>query len=365
MRIAVYGASGLTGSLVARALDAAGADLVLAGRDALKLEAVAAQLARPAHVAIAPVDDPLALTDAFRGARVVVSCAGPFTTIGEPVLEAAIAAGAHYLDTSGEQPFHRAMYERHEADARRAHVCAIPGMALEIAPGDLAARVAAEALTGGAADPADGLLAEDDPLDEIEIVYLFDRFSPSAGTQRSAIAAAAAAPGVLWRNDRWDPIAPAAERIRVGDREAVSFPAGEVITIPRHVATRRVQTYVSLARSPWFSRAASLLGPALPFLARTMPTRLASWVPDLALDERERTDATFTIVAIARRGFEERTVSVSGRDVYATAAAIASHAALALATRGDLPSGVLAPSEVFAAGPTLDALRPLLNTESR
>src|SRR5690242_10325188 len=101
MRIAVHGATGLTGTLVAHALDRAGADLTLAGRDAAKLAALAASL-RSARTAVAPADDALALHEAFRTSRVVVACAGPFTTLGEPVLEAAIAAGAHYLDIASE-----------------------------------------------------------------------------------------------------------------------------------------------------------------------------------------------------------------------------------------------------------------------
>lgn len=367
--IAVYGATGTTGAMVVRELLDRGADVVVAGRDRGKLEALAASLDGTPVVAVAAVDDARALAAAFGGARVVVSCAGPFTAIGEPVLEAAIAAGAHYLDSSGEQGFLRAMYERHEAEARRAGVAAIPGMGLEVAIGDLAAGWAAARITG--ASPGDDLLraeqtclAEDDPLDEVAVAYLLEHFVPTAGTQRSAIAQLGA-PGVVWRVDRWDAVAPGAERRRVnggaehgGERDVVSFPSGEVITVPRHVAARRVQTFVSLTRNRWMSRAAGLLAPALPLLARTrLPGRLATMVDEIGPDARTRAEASFAIVATARRRFDHAQVTVGGRDVYATTATILAWAATRLATREHGPTGVLAPSEVFAPRPALEAIR--------
>src|SRR5213075_1486065 len=107
---------------------------------------------------------PRALAAAFRDVRVVIGCAGPFGACGEPVLAAALAAGAHYLDVAGEQAFLREMYERHDSEARRAGLCVVPGMGLEVAPGDLAAAEAASAL-----EPSD-----DDPLDEVSVSYLLD-----------------------------------------------------------------------------------------------------------------------------------------------------------------------------------------------
>jgi hypothetical protein len=81
MKIAIYGASGTTGALIAHELADRGADLVLAGRDAGKLEALAAELGGATAVAAAAADDVLGLLAAFRGSRVVVACAGPFGTI--------------------------------------------------------------------------------------------------------------------------------------------------------------------------------------------------------------------------------------------------------------------------------------------
>jgi short subunit dehydrogenase-like uncharacterized protein len=363
VRVAIYGASGTTGSLVARELADRGAELILAGRDRGKLETLARELDVRAAVAVAPAGDVLALLAAFRGARVVIGCAGPFGSLGEPVLEAAIAAGAHYLDISGEQAFLREMYERHEADARRAEVAVISGMAFEIAPGDLAAGWAAAHLAG-AEDDDDELVrtseleavAIDEPIDEVAVTYLVDRLVPTPGRQLSSLAALTT-PGVVWRLDRWDPVNPAAERRRVHEREVVSFPSGEVITVPRHVAARRVQTFRSFVESEWAHRAAGLLGAAAPLLARTgLGRRLAGMIDPRIPDAAERATSRFTIVATAKRGFDEAQVVVSGGDVYATTATIAAWGAMELAGRVAGPSGVLAPSEVFAPRAALAAL---------
>src|SRR5258705_12775518 len=80
-------------------------------------------------------------------------------------------------------------------------------------------------------------------------------------------------PGWVWQGDQWDPVARGAEQRTInfgpelgGERAALSFPSGEVITVPRHVAAKRVQTYLSLTKSRWLgslARAATRIAPAL------------------------------------------------------------------------------------------------------
>src|SRR5882757_2245463 len=137
--IVVYGATGLVGGRVCGDLDDAGVAFAVAGRDRGALDKLAGVVAAAA-VRVAEVDQPAALAGAFEGAKVVVNAAGPF----EPVLAAALAVGAHYVDLGGDQAFLHAMYERHESTARRAGVACVPGCALNCAIGDWAASWAAE-----------------------------------------------------------------------------------------------------------------------------------------------------------------------------------------------------------------------------
>lgn len=348
--VLVYGATGTTGGLIARALLDRGLQVIASGRDRGRLARRAAELGG-VDIRPAPVHDRAALAAAVRGVDLVVACAGPFSMMGEPVLAAAIDAGADYLDTTGEQVFMREMYERYESAARHGGVCAVSGCAFEIALGDWAAALAAGALGPGA-------------IDEVLVAYWLDRFNATAGTRASAVESLAAG-GLVWDRDRWQEAPPAAERRTfafpgTGDRAAVSFPSGEVVTVPRHIDARRVQTFLALEGSP-LGRLPGWMGAALPLLARTplLSAARARAVGGRQPDAAARARARFAVAAQARRGFEDARVAVTGRDVYATTATIIANAAAELcARRGQegRPVGVLAPSEAFDPDASLGAL---------
>lgn len=374
--IAVYGASGTTGALVAAELARRGCRLRLVGRDRHRLQATAAEIAeqlpaerRPTlEVAVAAAHDPEALRAAFAHCAVVVACAGPFTRIGGPVVAAALEVDAHYLDTCGEQAFLRATYEEHESTARHRRRVVVGGMAFEIALGDWAARWAAAALAGVVdeeASVARGPLARvgaDRPLDAVSVAYGLDGFVPTPGTQRSAVAALTG-PGVVWTAGRWDPLRPGAHRRAVnfgptlGTRTALSFPSGEIITLPRHVTARRIDAVIALTGQRWLAAGLGLAAPLLALARGPLPALLDGLAdPHAVPDPVRRSAARFAVVAQARRGFDEARVTLAGHDVYALSAHLAATAAARLAVRGDGPVGVLAPSEVFPAATALDAL---------
>ncbi len=98
--IAVLGATGYTGRLIAHELYRRGIPMLLAGRDPGRLQAVAAEVGG-ADTLVADVGDQASLDALGRRALVLVNTVGPFVDFGEPVVRAAIAAGAHYLDTTG------------------------------------------------------------------------------------------------------------------------------------------------------------------------------------------------------------------------------------------------------------------------
>jgi len=350
--IVVYGATGTTGTLVALELYRRGFDLVLAGRDRGRLSALAEKLGgleiRQAHV-----HDQGALEAALAGARVVVSCAGPFLVMGEPILRAAIAAGAHYLDTSGEQAFIREAYERYDSRARKAGVTAVPAFAFEVALGDWAAARAAQ-LVRAAAE-----IEEGEAIEELSVGYAVSGFRPSGGTVQSAVASLAR-PGVVWQEDRWERAAPGsgartfAFPAPFGARDAVRIPSGEVVTVPRHVAVRRVETFLALGDgSPMAraaARAAGLVGPLLPLIAASplgalVRSRAGAAPPP---DDAERAGARFAIVAEASHRFHRSRVSLSGSDLYAISAVIVAEGVAHLMAAGaSPPPGVIAPSELM------------------
>jgi len=163
MSLAILGVTGFTGRLVLDEARRAGLQVRLVGRRREALEA----LAMPGEeVRIADARDEASLRAAFEGANVVASLAGPFLDLGLAPVQAAAAAGAHYLDSTGEQEFVRLVHDRIEADT-----VVLPAFGFDYVPGDLAARLAAEQVDG--------------PLDEIVVAYSVKGVGTSKGTRRT------------------------------------------------------------------------------------------------------------------------------------------------------------------------------------
>lgn len=136
----IYGATGYTGRLLVGEAVRRGLAPVLAGRDATRL----AQLARPLGLEhrAADLGDPRGLARALDGIGAVLNAAGPFAGTFGPLTDACLAAGAHYLDVTGEIPVFAALHRR-DAEARARSVMLMPGAGFIVAPSDcLAAHVA-------------------------------------------------------------------------------------------------------------------------------------------------------------------------------------------------------------------------------
>jgi len=170
--IAVYGATGYTGRLVSAELRRRGADIVLAGRNRAKLEILAEDLGGEPAIRAASLDDEKALRDLLEPCAAVIACAGPFHRHGEPVLAAAVDARAHYVDTTGEQPFMRTVFEEYGPRAERAGVALVTAMGFDYVPGDLIAELTADGMG---------------PLDELVLAYAVSDFGATRGTALSAL----------------------------------------------------------------------------------------------------------------------------------------------------------------------------------
>ena len=104
--VIVYGVSGYTGRLVCEYLREYGVPFIAAGRDGAKVKAVVEKIPgiETADYEVAEVEHTVeALTKLFKGAKVVSNMVGPFIKYGPEVVEACLAAGCHYTDTTGEQ----------------------------------------------------------------------------------------------------------------------------------------------------------------------------------------------------------------------------------------------------------------------
>src|SRR3954469_22011380 len=100
--VILYGASGYTGRLIAEYLREFNVPFIAAGRDAARIQATLDRvpgLERSLYDVVQVPHTVGALSELFRGAKVVSSTVGPFATFGPEVVEACLNAGCHYIDT--------------------------------------------------------------------------------------------------------------------------------------------------------------------------------------------------------------------------------------------------------------------------
>src|ERR671937_2803766 len=139
-RIVVFGATGYTGDLTARALVARGAQPLLAARNEARVRALAEELG--VEWAVADVARPESVRALVGRGDVLVSTVGPFARWGGPAVEAAIATGAHYLDSTGEGGFIRDVFERYGGAAQSAGCGLVTAFGYDWVPGNLAGALA-------------------------------------------------------------------------------------------------------------------------------------------------------------------------------------------------------------------------------
>ncbi len=348
--IAVYGATGYTGRLVCAELARRGAGFVAAGRNPAKLEALSGSLGGVPTRAVA-TDDGAGLRSLLDPCAAVIACAGPFCAHGEPIVAAAADTGTHYVDTTGEQPFMRLVFDRYGIPAERTGAALVSAMGFDYAPGDMIAALTAEGMG---------------PLEEITLAYSVQSFRMTRGTTLSGMEMVSAgdleyADGRLRPADR--SVGRGSFRFPrpVGLEPMVRYPSGEPITVPRHVETRRVRTMLTAATlAP--RRAAPLMPALMPAIAAAMRTPLKRLAEGLVNrlpegpDPEARRSAHWMIVCEARADGATRRGVVSGTDVYGLTAATTVEGALRLATEGYERSGALAPSQAFDPAGFLDAL---------
>ncbi len=143
-RIIIFGATGYTGDLTARALVARGAKPVLAARTESRVAALAEELGGLEY-AVADVSSPASVRELVGEGDVLLSTVGPFVKWGAPAVEAAIAEGAHYLDSTGEGPFIRDVFETWGPRAATAGVGLLTAFGYDWVPGNLAGALALDA----------------------------------------------------------------------------------------------------------------------------------------------------------------------------------------------------------------------------
>ena len=133
----LYGANGYTGRLIARTAAERGLKPLLAGRNADAMRETAA--ATGFDWVAFELTETERLHDALRRCRLVLHAAGPFRHTLEPMVEACLLAGRHYIDVNGDI----ACFERvkgYDAKAMERGVMLLPGAGFDVIPTDCLAK---------------------------------------------------------------------------------------------------------------------------------------------------------------------------------------------------------------------------------
>ena len=236
----IYGANGYTGELIARLAKEAGETPVLAGRNEEQVKNLAAELGLESRVF--SLDQAAAVEAGLEGMAAVVHAAGPFSHTAEPMVDACISAGTHYLDITGEIAAFEATFKRHE-DAVAAGVVLLPGVGFDVIPTDCMAAMLKAALPDAT---------------HLELAFGGDG-GVSRGTMRTSIEGIPHG-GWVRENGRFKAV-PSGWQVRSipfsrRTLDAVTIPRGDLSTAYRSTGIGNIRTYAAFPKSAirWMRR---------------------------------------------------------------------------------------------------------------
>lgn len=331
----IYGANGYTAELAAREAAGRGLKPILAGRNAEAVGKLASELGLPHRVF--GLEAPQ-----LEGVSAVLHCAGPFVRTSRPMVEACLAAGAHYLDITGEI----AVFEKVLASgekAKAAGVALLPGVGFDVVPSDcLAARLAAEL-----PDAA-----------ELTLAFASTRGAISRGTMKTMIESFPHA-GAIREHGKIVPVPIAFDAKQIdfpgGRRWAVTIPWGDVSTAWWSTGIPDIRVYTGTP--PRQIRRMRRMGPLLPLLAwKPLKRFLQRQV------ERRVTGPSEQVRRTARVELWGEVRNASGRSVSSTLitpeayhlTAVTAVESAERAAQGRVPPGAWTPSRAFGSGYILE-----------
>jgi short subunit dehydrogenase-like uncharacterized protein len=146
--VVVYGASGYTGMLTMDWLIDQNIPFTAVARDAKRTKEMMAQrvvrLESATYEIIEAENTVDSLTKAFKGAKVVCNTVGPFVNFGSIAVEAALKAGCHHIDTTGEQSYMRDVRAKFHEGYKQAGLLLAPSTAYMYTFAEIAAELALE-----------------------------------------------------------------------------------------------------------------------------------------------------------------------------------------------------------------------------
>ena len=347
-RIVVFGATGYTGKLVSQALVERGARPVLAARSQDKLDQLASELntPEPLDTQTADVGDPRSVRALVERGDVLVSTVGPFARWGNAAADAAVDAGALYVDSTGEPAFIRRVFEEYGPRADRSGTGMITAAGYDWVPGNLAGALALREAGDAAAKVAVGY-------------FMTGRASMSGGTALSA-ASTMLDPSFSYRDGqiKTERGGARARRFDVDGKEwwGVSVGGTEHFTLPR-VAPSLREVDVELGWMGSASRVMPIVGAPVDLITKLPPAKAAierllrqfvkgsTGGPDAAT--RARSGSLVIAVAYDSGDRQLSEVEVNGVNGYTFTGDFIAWAATEAAANGFQATGALGPVDAF------------------
>jgi short subunit dehydrogenase-like uncharacterized protein len=348
-RILVFGATGYTGELTARALVERGARPLLIARNSERVTALAHELGG-LDSAVADAGDPAALAELVNPGDVLISTVGPFLRFGEPAVQVAAEKGAHYLDSTGEGPFIQRVFEHWGPIAARKDAGLLSAFGFDFVPGSLAGALALERAGENAT--------------RLDVGYFVTGFGTSGGTQASLAG--------MMLEDGFAYIDGTVQTARTGRRietfdvsgrplTAVSIPGGEHFALPAsYPQLRDLDVFLGappalargLAASALFATPARQIQPlkALSLAAAGFLIKGSTGGP--SAEQRAASSSTVVANAHSASGDLLASVTLGGPDPYDFTASALAWGAITVAQGGLRATGGLGPVAAFG----LDAL---------
>jgi short subunit dehydrogenase-like uncharacterized protein len=354
-KIVVFGATGYTGELVARELADRGATPVLAARTRSKVEALADELGA-AGAEVADVGDPASVAALVGEGDVLASTVGPFSRFGSTAVEAAIGARAHYVDSTGEAPFIRKVFEQWGPRAETSGSILLTAFGYDWVPGHHAA---ATVLEGAGADAV-----------SVDIGYFFHggsnkRKEMISGGTAASIVDVLVSPGFAFRDGklRTERMGARHHEIEAGGKmmAGISAATTEAFSLPRvYTQLRDVNVWLG-----WF-------GPASGFMSRaTGAVSVATKVPGVkagmaraalrmgssggpSAEARAKSTSLWAAEAKSAGGEVLARAEFTGPNGYTLTGALIAEAAIRIANGAASGSGALGPVEAFGVAGLAD-----------
>jgi len=348
-RIVVFGATGYTGKLVSEALVKRGARPVLAARSQEKLDQLADDLgtgATPLETATADVGEPKSVRALVERRDVLVSTVGPFARWGNAAADAAVDAGALYIDSTGEPAFIRRVFEEYGPRADRSGTGMITASGYDWVPGNLAGALA--------------LREAGDQATRVAVGYFIKGGASMSGGTAASAAGVFLEPSFAYRDGKivTERSGRRARSFRMNGKEwwGVSVGGTEHFALPRvHPALEEVDVELGWMGSA--SRLMPVVSAPVELLARVPPAKagierlLRTFVkgstggPDA--EARSKSSSHVVGVAADAEGRDLAEAHLEGVDGYTFTGDFIAWAAAEAATNGFKATGALGPVDAF------------------